>query len=122
MHGGGPNVTAGAPLDDAYLSENLPLVEAGCANMQHHIRTARKYGVPVVVAINKFSTDTPAEIAAVQQKAREAGAFDAVLADHWAQGGYGAIELAEAVRKACEQTPKPTSHIQIPLPARPAHP
>ena len=104
MHGGGPNVTAGAPLDDAYVNENLPLVEAGCANMQHHIRTARKYGVPVVVAINKFSSDTAAEIAAVQQKAREAGAFDAVLADHWAQGGYGAIELAEAVRKACEQS------------------
>ena len=101
MHGGGPNVVAGTPLPDAYLNENVGLVEAGCANLQHHIRSARKYGVPVVVALNKFSSDTEAEVAAVVAKAKEAGAFDAVLANHWAEGGMGALKLAETVKAAC---------------------
>ena len=83
MHGGGPPVTAGAPLSFEYTNENVPLVQAGCANMCHHIRNANKFGVPVVVAINMFTSDTPAEIAAVKQAALEAGAFDAVLSNHW---------------------------------------
>ena len=102
MHGGGPAVTAGAPLHDAYLNENVELVSAGCANLQHHIQSARKYGVPVVVAINKFNTDTEAEVACVVNKSKEAGAFDAVLANHWAEGGMGALKLADAVKAACE--------------------
>ena len=102
MHGGGPNVTAGAPLSDEYLTENLQLVEAGCGNLQHHIRNAVKYGVPVVVALNRFSTDTEGEVRVVVAKAKEAGAFDAVVANHWAEGGLGAIDLAEAVRAACD--------------------
>ena len=104
MHGGGPGVTAGAPLSDAYTTENVGLVDAGCANLQHHIRSARKYGVPVVVAINRFSTDTEREVACVVAKAKEAGAFDAVLANHWAEGGLGALALAEAVKAACAST------------------
>jgi len=106
MHGGGPAVTAGAPLDAAYTSENTQLVSDGCVNMMHHIRNARKFGVPVVVAVNRFSTDTEAEIAIVRAKALEAGAADAVLAEHWAKGGEGAKDLARAVQKACESANK----------------
>jgi len=103
MHGGGPKVTPGAPLDKAYTGENLELLEAGAENLAHHIRIARKFGVPVVVAVNRFATDTEAEIALVKRIADEAGAEAAVMSDHWAQGGAGAIELAEAVIAACEK-------------------
>ena len=83
MHGGGSAVVAGNPLPDEYTSENLELVRKGVCNMQHHIRSACKYGVPVVVALNKFTHDTAAEIAIVVAAAKEAGAVDAVLANHW---------------------------------------
>ena len=103
MHGGGPKVTPGAPLDKAYTSENLGLLEAGGGNLAHHIDIARKFGVPVVVAVNRFSSDTDAEVALVERIAREAGAEAAVLSDHWANGGEGARDLAQAVVKACEK-------------------
>ena len=73
MHGGGPVVTAGKPLDHAYTTENAALVKAGCCNLARHVTNTRKYGVPVVVAINKFATDTDAELAAVREAALEAG-------------------------------------------------
>jgi len=103
MHGGGPKVTPGAPLDPAYTSENLDLLEKGGANMAHHISIARKFGVPVVVAVNRFASDTEAEIALVEHIAKEAGAEAAIVSDHWARGGEGAIELAKAVVEACEK-------------------
>ncbi len=103
MHGGGPKVTPGAPLDEAYTTENLELLEKGSANMVHHIQIARKFGVPVVVAVNRFWHDTEAEIAMVKRIAEEAGAEAAVMANHWAEGGAGAIELAEAVVAAAEK-------------------
>ncbi len=103
MHGGGPKVTPGAPLDKAYTSENLALLEAGGGNLAHHIKIARKFGVPVVVAVNRFSSDTDAEVALVERIAREAGAEAAVLSDHWAHGGEGARALAEAVVQACQK-------------------
>ncbi len=103
MHGGGPKVVAGKPLDPAYREENLELLEKGCANLAANIEIARTFGVPVVVAINTFSDDSPAEVALVKKAAREAGAFDAVLSDHWANGGAGATELAKAVIAACEE-------------------
>eukprot|EP00743_Colponemidia_sp_Colp-15_P003812 GILK01004112.1.p1 GENE.GILK01004112.1~~GILK01004112.1.p1 ORF type:complete len:672 (+),score=105.01 GILK01004112.1:90-2018(+) len=102
MHGGGPAVVAGKPLDHAYKNEALELVEAGCANMQLHIRNAIKFGVPVVVAINRFTSDTDNEIEIVRKKALEAGAVNAVMANHWAEGGRGAVELGRAVMEACE--------------------
>jgi methylenetetrahydrofolate dehydrogenase (NADP+)/methenyltetrahydrofolate cyclohydrolase/formyltetrahydrofolate synthetase/formate--tetrahydrofolate ligase len=105
MHGGGPRVIPGRPLDPAYTEENLELLEAGMANMEVHIRNAKRYGVPVVVAVNKFTTDTAAEVALVKKYAVAAGAETAVMSDHWTHGGDGAIELAEAVVAACE---KPT--------------
>ena len=103
MHGGGPTVKAGRPLDPAYTEENLELLEKGCSNLAAHIRNAKRFGVPVVVAVNKFWTDTDAEIELVRQKALEAGAEDAVMSDHWASGGAGAVDLGQAIVKACEQ-------------------
>ncbi|OQA42538.1 MAG: Formate--tetrahydrofolate ligase [Chloroflexi bacterium ADurb.Bin325] len=103
MHGGGPRVVAGKPLAFEYTEENLPLLEAGCANLVAHIENVRRFGLPMVVAINQFKTDTPAEIELIRQKAVEAGAEDAVPTNHWAEGGDGAVMLAEAVVKACEK-------------------
>ncbi len=104
MHGGGPKVVAGKPLDPAYTDENLDLLKAGLSNMVHHIKTARKFGVPVVVAVNSFATDTEAELALVRKAAmEEGGAEDAVVCRHWAQGGAGAIDLAKAVIAAGEK-------------------
>jgi formyltetrahydrofolate synthetase len=106
MHGGGPKVVAGKPLDAAYTDENLDLLQAGVGNMQHHIKNALRFGVPVVVAVNSFATDTPAEVELVRKAALEAGAEDAVVARHWMEGGAGAVKLADAVIKAAE---KPTN-------------
>ncbi|ODN98195.1 hypothetical protein I350_07841 [Cryptococcus amylolentus CBS 6273] len=101
MHGGGPAVTPGKPLDAVYVEENLELLEKGCANLGKHIENAKKFGLKVVVAINKFSNDTDAEMALVQKYALNVGADYAVPADHWARGGLGAIDLANAVIDAC---------------------
>ncbi len=103
MHGGGPKVVAGKPLAPAYTDENLELLSAGLGNLQHHIRNARRYGIPVVVAVNSFATDTPAEVELVRQAAVEAGAEDAIVCKHWMEGGKGATMLAEAVVKAAEK-------------------
>ncbi len=103
MHGGGPKVTAGTPLDPVYTEENLELLEAGCANLAAHIENARRFGVPVVVAVNRFKDDTDAEVELVRRKAIEAGAEDAVMSNHWAEGGKGAVELAKAVIAAAEK-------------------
>ncbi|MFN2125086.1 MAG: formate--tetrahydrofolate ligase [Candidatus Promineifilaceae bacterium] len=103
MHGGGPRVVPGKPLDQAYKEENLELLEAGLANLGVHIRNAKKYGIPVVVAINKFTEDTAAEIDLIREYAISQGAETAVMTDHWTNGGDGAVELAEAVVAACEK-------------------
>ncbi|HPH94699.1 MAG TPA: formate--tetrahydrofolate ligase [Anaerolineaceae bacterium] len=104
MHGGGPKVVAGKPLDAAYTNENLELLSAGLANMVHHIRIARKFGVPVVVAVNRFATDTPAELELIRKAAvEEGGAEDALVCEHWEKGGEGAVELAKAVMAAAEK-------------------
>lgn len=101
MHGGGPPVSAGQPLAKEYVEENTDLVEKGVANLVKHIENAKKFGVNVVVAINKFKTDTDAEIEVVRNACLKANAFDAVMSNHWAEGGKGAADLARAVEKAC---------------------
>lgn len=103
MHGGGPKVTAGGGLDPVYQEENLDLVEAGLPNLEHHIRTACRFGIPVVVAINAFSEDTSREHELIRQTALGAGAEAAVVTRHWAEGGAGAVDLAQAVLEACEK-------------------
>jgi formyltetrahydrofolate synthetase len=102
MHGGGPAVSAGRPLPTEYSVENLALLEAGCANLTKHIRIAETFGVPVVVAVNRFPSDTETELRAVVRASLASGAHAAVVADHWARGGEGAKELARAVMDACE--------------------
>ncbi|MDX9979697.1 MAG: formate--tetrahydrofolate ligase [Lentisphaeria bacterium] len=102
MHGGGPAVKPGVPLDKAYTAENLELLEKGCENLVAHIETVRKAGVRPVVCINSFHTDTPAEIALVRRIAEANGAY-AALSRHWLEGGAGAVELAEAVIAACQE-------------------
>ena len=102
MHGGGPRVVAGKPLDAAYTEENLALLEAGMPNMLRHIGNARSYGVPVVVAVNSFATDTDAEIDLVRKYALEAGALGAYKCTHWMHGGKGAVELGKAVIAAAK--------------------
>ncbi|MBN1508881.1 MAG: formate--tetrahydrofolate ligase [Sedimentisphaerales bacterium] len=102
MHGGGPPVKAGMPLDPAYTSENLALVERGCENLIAHIEIVRKSGVRPVVCVNGFKTDTKAEIDLVKRIAAAGGAR-AVLSEHWLKGGQGAIELAQAVIESCNE-------------------
>ncbi|MFC1914486.1 formate--tetrahydrofolate ligase [Chloroflexota bacterium] len=102
MHGGGPKVVAGIALPDEYTKENVGLVEKGLPNMEHLIGVIRASGINPVVCINAFYTDTPAEIAAVRKAAEAAGARCAV-STHWADGGDGALELADAVKDACEE-------------------
>ncbi|MCC6187827.1 MAG: formate--tetrahydrofolate ligase [Anaerolineales bacterium] len=97
MHGGGPKVVAGRPLDQAYIEENLALLEAGMPNMIRHIENARRFGIPVVVAVNSFATDTDAEIELVRKHAVAAGAEGAYKCTHWMHGGKGAVDLARAV-------------------------
>ena len=103
MHGGGPKVVAGQPLAHAYTQENLELLEKGCGNLLRLIGNAAEFGIPVVVAINRFKDDTPAEIELVRAVAKAAGADDAVMSNHWAQGGEGAVNLAKAVVAACQK-------------------
>lgn len=104
MHGGGPPVTPGAVLKKEYVEENLELVRKGLPNLQKHISNGNKFGVPVVVAINAHSTDTPAELELVKKAAIESGASDAVICTHWAEGGLGALELADAVIAATNKS------------------
>ncbi|NIQ88165.1 MAG: formate--tetrahydrofolate ligase [Deltaproteobacteria bacterium] len=104
MHGGGPKVVAGLPLPDEYTKEGLDVLEKGVQNMVHHINTIRMSGINPVVCINRFHTDTDAEVAMVRKYAEEAGARCAE-STHWADGGDGALEFADAVIEACEQEP-----------------
>ncbi|MCU0590959.1 MAG: formate--tetrahydrofolate ligase [Desulfobacterales bacterium] len=100
MHGGGPKVVAGKALPDEYTKENIGLVEKGCANMVHLINVIRKSGMNPVVCVNRFYTDTDAEVKAVKKAAEAAGARCAE-SQHWLKGGDGALELADAVIDAC---------------------
>jgi methylenetetrahydrofolate dehydrogenase (NADP+)/methenyltetrahydrofolate cyclohydrolase/formyltetrahydrofolate synthetase/formate--tetrahydrofolate ligase len=102
-HGGGPKVVAGRPLDTAYTEENLPLLRAGMANLAAHLEIVGKFGVPVVVAINRFPTDSEHELELVRHSAAEAGAFAAITTEHHARGGDGARDLAEAVVDASKE-------------------
>src|SRR6202012_2950269 len=87
----------------AYTQENPDLLEKGCSNLIRLIGNARSFGIPVVVAVNRFKNDTDAEVDLVRRLSIAAGAEDAVMSNHWAQGGAGAVNLAEAVVAACEK-------------------
>ena len=95
-HGGAPQPKPGLPLPDAYLHENVGMVEKGCENLLHHIGIVRQSGIPAVVCINKFHTDSPDEVRTIRRICEAAGATVAV-SEHWEKGGDGALELADAV-------------------------
>ncbi|KAK2759790.1 tetrahydrofolate synthase [Arachnomyces sp. PD_36] len=97
VHGGGPEISPGAALAEVYRTENIELLRKGCVNLKKHIQNAKQYGIPVVVAINKFETDTDAEVSVIREEAIAAGAEDAIPANHWAEGGAGAVDLAKGV-------------------------
>ena len=104
MHGGGPAVRPGKSLDEAYTQENTDLVKRGMSNLLKHIETVKKSGIPAVVCINHFYTDTDREIKLIKDICEAAGARVAV-SKHWELGGDGAVELAEAVVEACQDVP-----------------
>jgi formyltetrahydrofolate synthetase len=103
MHGGGPKVVAGKPLDKSYTQENFALLEKGIPNLLQHIENGMKFGVPVVVALNRFKDDTDAEIEFIRKRAVETGAEAVAESQVWMWGGQGGVELAEAVVAACEK-------------------
>jgi len=112
---GGANtvIKPGKPLPEEYQKEDVELVKKGCAHLVKHIQNAQKYHVNVVVAVNKFKYNTQAEIDIVLQASKDAGVFDAVVSNHWAQGGYGAEDLARSVEKACLDQNTKHEHFQF---------
>jgi formate--tetrahydrofolate ligase len=102
MHGGGPKVVAGKALDEASTKENLARGEKGVENRVHMIGVIRKAGINPVVCVNRFYTDTDAEVAIVKKAAEAAGARCAE-SKHWEKGGDGALEFADAVIDACNE-------------------
>jgi len=103
MHGGLGKVVAGKPLPEELTRENIPCLEKGSENLQKHIENIRIFGIPVVVAINHFTTDTEKEIETIRKIACDAGAEDAVISQVWAKGGEGGKDLAGAVARAAEK-------------------
>ncbi|KAH9579803.1 Formate-tetrahydrofolate ligase [Trypanosoma melophagium] len=94
--------------------ENIDALRHGCSNLLRHVENVRKFGVPVVVAINQFATDTKMELDIVKELAlREAGAFDVVVTNNWSKGGAGAVDLGNAVIRAT-QTVKPDFRLLYP--------
>jgi len=103
MHSGDFTVVAGKPLDEGLLKENTDAVGRGCANLEKHIENVGMFGIPCVVAINRFTTDTQTEIDTIKEHAKKAGAESIVESNVWAEGGKGGVEFAEAVVEACEK-------------------
>ncbi len=103
MHSGRFDVVAGKPLDKGLISEDLSAVEKGICNLEKQIENVRLFGLPCIVAINRFKTDTDKEIALVKKKAIAAGAADCLVSEVWAKGGKGALDLAKAVASAASQ-------------------
>jgi len=103
MHGGGPQVTPGAPLAKEYTEENMGLLEGGCSNLLKQIANAKKFGVPVIVALNTFTTDTIGELQFVRSLCQNSGAFATIICNHFSEGGSGATELAHTCIEASNE-------------------
>jgi formate--tetrahydrofolate ligase len=101
-HSGRFKVAPGRPLDPKLVREDLDSLALGCSNLEKQIENVALFGVPAVVAVNRFTSDTPAELELVRERAAKAGARRAVVSDVWANGGKGGAELAEAVVEACQ--------------------
>ncbi|PVU97008.1 hypothetical protein BB561_000835 [Smittium simulii] len=111
MHGGGPPVVPGAKLPSEYIEENIELVKKGLPNLVRHIENCNNFGVPVVVAINGFNTDSQAELDLIAKAAHDAGAFASADIHCFASGGQGALKIAKAVIEACEHSHKASSKV-----------
>jgi len=103
MHGGAFHVAPGQPLPPDVERENLDALAKGCVNLEKHLETVRFFGIPAVVTINRFQSDTQQELEVVITRAKAAGAFRAVVSEAWGRGGEGARALAEAVQAACQE-------------------
>ncbi|XP_076314351.1 C-1-tetrahydrofolate synthase, cytoplasmic-like isoform X1 [Tachypleus tridentatus] len=101
MQGGAASFTHSS---EVYSQENLELVEKGFCNLAKQLENAQSFGVPVIVAVNRFSTDTEMELQLIKQRTQELGAYDVIICDHWAKGGTGAVDLAEAVTRATRES------------------
>ncbi|MCB5300829.1 formate--tetrahydrofolate ligase [Yersinia bercovieri] len=101
------DIKPGQPLPAAILRENIPLLNAGCANLKWHINNAKNYGLPVVVAINRFPDDSATELTLLADYALSAGALACELSDAFAEGGAGTLALSQQVINACAQAAKP---------------
>src|SRR3989338_3641635 len=104
MHGGAFKAIPGRTVDPELIKkENVPAIEKGSENLVKHIENIKLFGLPVVVAINRFLYDTEKEINVICKIAKDAGAFDVVISEVWEKGGEGGKELAASVLKMCEQ-------------------
>jgi formate--tetrahydrofolate ligase len=117
-HSGRFKVKPGVPLDPALASENLQALEEGASNLVHHVRNVRGFGIPAVVAVNRFPFDTPAEIERVKRIAIDAGAAAAVESRVHAEGGPGGADLAREVMKALEAGATAKPHFAADAPVR----
>jgi formyltetrahydrofolate synthetase len=117
MHGGGPRVIPGRPLPDEFRSEHLELLTAGLPNLVRNIEIIGLFGMPVVVAVNRFSTDTDREVEIIRESAIKAGALSAVASTHFQHGSEGSVDLARAVASACDEpsTYRPLYDLELPL-------
>ncbi|MDT8318836.1 MAG: formate--tetrahydrofolate ligase, partial [bacterium] len=106
LHGGKPSAQPGMKPPLAYCEEDLPLLEAGLCNLGRHIRNLKRFGIPVVVAINRFLIDSPAELEMVRRYAIDNGADEAAICTSWIDGGKGAADLARAVESLSERPPR----------------
>lgn len=107
MHGGGFEFIPGQPVNKELMEKpNVEAVMKGCSNMEKMIENMKLFGVQVVVAVNNFDSDSSEEIEAIRERAKAAGAEDAVVSKLWLKGGEGGLELAEAVVKAAEKPSK----------------
>lgn len=116
VHGGGSPIKPGQSLPQEYREENLGILERGCANLAKHIENAKSFNLPVIVAVNKFVTDTDAELELVRKLSIKAGAEDAIVASHWSDGGEGAVDLANGIIKVCESDEVTNSQFKFTYP------
>jgi len=103
MHSGRFKVVPGKPLDKGLVAENIPALIEGSSNLVKQIENIKLFGVPAVVAINRFTTDTEKEIETLKEIALKSGADDVDVSEVWEKGGEGGLSLAEKVIKQCEK-------------------
>jgi formate--tetrahydrofolate ligase len=102
-HSGRFKIVAGMPLDTCLEKEDIPAIEEGICNLEKQIENVSGFGVPVVVAINRFACDTDKEIEFVKKRAKELGAYDCCVSEVWAKGSKGGLDLGKSVIKAAEE-------------------